>query len=158
MPCAELASKSDFLERKANVEKELDLSSLRNAVLFYQEALKAYGELVDGGATATQRELLRSGLIQTFETTYELCWKSMKRWLEMNFSPDEVNGVTRRELYRICAENSLIDDVDQWMEFHQARNRASHTYNEAVAEEVFSVAGRFLPYAQDCLKQLEERA
>lgn len=140
------------------MEKELDLSSLRKAVLFYQEALKAYGELIDGGTTAAQRELLRSGLIQTFETTYELCWKYMKRWLETNFSPDEVNGVNRRELFRICAENLLIDDVNQWMEFHQARNRASHTYNETVAEEVFAVARQFLPYAQDCLKQLEQRS
>ena len=140
------------------MEKELDLSSLQNAVLFYHEALKAYGELIDGGATATQRELLRSGLIQTFETTYELCWKSMKRWLEINISPDEVSGVNRRELYRICAENSLVDDVDQWMEFHQAYNGASHTYNENMVEEVSEVASRFLPYAQDCLKQLEERS
>jgi hypothetical protein len=28
------------------MERELDLSSLRNAVFFYQEALKAYGELL----------------------------------------------------------------------------------------------------------------
>ncbi|MDR1044075.1 MAG: nucleotidyltransferase substrate binding protein [Candidatus Adiutrix sp.] len=140
------------------VGQELDLSSLRNAVLFYQEALKVYRELIDVGTTATQRELLRSGLIQTFETTYELCWKYMKRWLETNLSPDEASGVNRRELYRICAENLLIDDVNQWMEFHQARNRTSHIYNETVAEEVFSVASRFLPYAQDCLKQLEERS
>jgi hypothetical protein len=94
------------------VEKELDLSSLRNAVVFYQEALKAYGELIDGGTTAAQRELLRSGLIRTFEITYELCWKYMKRWLEISFSSGEVSGVNRRELYRICAENSLIDDVN----------------------------------------------
>ncbi|MDR1052186.1 MAG: nucleotidyltransferase substrate binding protein, partial [Deltaproteobacteria bacterium] len=70
----------------------------------------------------------------------------------------DVSGVNRRELYRICAENSLIDDVGQWMEFHQARVRASHTYDETVAEEVFSAAGRFLSYARDCLKQLEERS
>jgi hypothetical protein len=44
------------------------------------------------------------------------------------------------------------------MEFHQARVRASHTYDETVAEEVFSAAGRFLSYARDCLKQLEERS
>jgi hypothetical protein len=44
------------------------------------------------------------------------------------------------------------------MEFHHARNRASHTYNETVAEEVFTMACQFLPYTQDCLKQLEERS
>jgi hypothetical protein len=44
------------------------------------------------------------------------------------------------------------------MEFHQARIRASYTYNETVAEEVFSVALQFLPYALDSLKRLEERS
>jgi nucleotidyltransferase substrate binding protein (TIGR01987 family) len=140
------------------VEKDLDLSSLRNAAHFYNEAVKAYGELIEGGTTEAQRELLRSGLIQTFEMTYELCWKTMKRWLELNISPDEASGVNRREFYRICAENSLIDDVDQWMEFNQARNRTSHAYIETVAQEVFAVALQFLPHAQDCLAQLEKRS
>jgi nucleotidyltransferase substrate binding protein (TIGR01987 family) len=82
----------------------------------------------------------------------------MKRRLEMNFSPDEVSCVSRRELFRICAENLLIDDVNKWMKFHQARNRTSHIYNETVAEEVFGAARQFLPYARDCLKQLEGRS
>jgi hypothetical protein len=95
------------------VKEELDLSPLRNAVFVYNEAIKLYGELFEVSATAAQRELLRLGLIQTFKTTYELCWRSMKLWLSLNFSPDEVSGVNRREFYRICAENSLIDDVNQ---------------------------------------------
>ncbi|MDR1578638.1 MAG: nucleotidyltransferase substrate binding protein [Deltaproteobacteria bacterium] len=132
------------------------MSPLRNAVLSYNEAIKAYGELIEGSATAAQRELLRSGVIQTFEVTYELCWKTMKRCLEMTFSHSEVNLVNRREFYRICAENSLIDDVSQWVEFHESRDRISHTYSKTAAEEVFVVALQFLPYARDCLKRLEE--
>jgi hypothetical protein len=82
----------------------------------------------------------------------------MKLWLEMSLNPGEASGVNRRELYRICAENLLIDYVNQWMRFHQARNRAPHTYNETMAEEVFAAACQFLPYALDCLKQLGERS
>jgi hypothetical protein len=80
----------------------------------------------------------------------------MKRWLEMNFNPTMVSGVNRREFFRICAENTLIDDVDQWMEFYQARNRTSYIYSDAVAEEALAAALIFLPYAQDSLKRLEE--
>jgi nucleotidyltransferase substrate binding protein (TIGR01987 family) len=147
----------DVPERKAYVKNELDLSSLQGAVVFYQKALQTYSELVEGGATIDILELSRSGLIHTFEITYELCWKSMKRWLSVNFSPDEVSGVNRREFYRICAENSLIGDVNQWMEFHRARVRATSAYHETVAEEVFAVSFKFLPYAQDSLKRLIER-
>jgi hypothetical protein len=81
----------------------------------------------------------------------------MKRWLEANLSPNIASGINRRELFRICAENLLIDDVNIWMEFHQAHNLATHTYDENMADEVLVVAQKFFPYAQICLKRLEER-
>lgn len=71
---------------------------------------------------------IKAGAIQHFEFTYELCWKTMKRWIEMNVSIVEVDGVTRRELFRQAAENRLIEDVEQWMRYHTARNITSHTY------------------------------
>jgi uncharacterized protein with HEPN domain len=80
----------------------------------------------------------------------------MKRWLESYIGPNVSIAGHRREFYRICAENKLIDDVSKWFEFHEARNRSSHIYNRIVAAEVFAVAREFLPYAQDCLKQLEK--
>jgi hypothetical protein len=40
---------------------------------------------------------LQAGLIQNFEFTFELCWKSIKRWLENNINPETVDGITRRE-------------------------------------------------------------
>lgn len=76
---------------------------------------------------------LKAG-IQNFEVAYELCWKFIKRWLEHNVSPNAVAGVSRRELFRYAAENLLIRDVDQWMDFHAARNKTSHIYDQAVAE------------------------
>jgi|SRR6516164_5232099 len=60
------------------------------------------------------RNAIKAGVVQHFEFTYELCWKFIKRWLEMNISPGVADGVTRRELFRLGAENRLIDDVEQW--------------------------------------------
>lgn len=105
---------------------------------------------------ATQ-ETLRAGVIQNFQVAYEQCWKMMKRWLEHNVSEIQVDGVTRRELFRIAAEHLLIDDVDRWMTFHQARNEMTHTYDGDVAQDVARVAGIFLRQATQFCEQLEAR-
>jgi nucleotidyltransferase substrate binding protein (TIGR01987 family) len=137
---------------------ELDLSSLRQAVDSLGRALKvAENENFIAGLEKDARETIRAGVIQNFEFTYELCWKFMKRWLTANFGAVYVEGVTRRQLFRLSAENRLITDVDQWMAYHDARNEATHTYDEDTAEEVFGIARRFLADAKAFLQALEAR-
>lgn len=96
-----------------------------------------------------------SGVIQHFEFTYELGWKFIKRWLSVNIGKSEVEGLSRRGLFRLAKEFGLIDSVDEWMLFHAARNETSHTYDENTAEEVFEVSIKFLPVAKKLLTQLE---
>ena len=81
----------------------------------------------------------------------------MRRWLEVNLGSTYVEGVARRQLFRLSAESKLIGDVDKWMEYHDARNETSHTYNEDTAEDVFETAREFLADAEKLLKAIEER-
>ena len=81
----------------------------------------------------------------------------MKRWLEANLGSSHVEGVSRRQLFRLSAENRLINDVDEWMEYHDARNETSHTYDEGTAEDVFGTARVFLADAAQLLQALEVR-
>ncbi len=101
------------------------------------------------------RETVRAGVIQNFEVAYEQCWKMMKRWLEENIGRTYVDGVTRRELFRLAAESHLITDVEQWMDYHTERNQTSHTYDEATAQSVFEEATRFAHDARQFLRTLE---
>ena len=103
------------------------------------------------------RNAIRSGVILHFEFTYELCWKFIKRWLETNVSATAIDGVTRRELFRWAAENRLIDDVEQWMRYHEARSLTSHTYQSEIAERVYATAHDFAPDAARLLAALEKR-
>jgi nucleotidyltransferase substrate binding protein (TIGR01987 family) len=101
--------------------------------------------------------VVRAGVIQNFEFTYELCWKYMRRWLETNIGRSSGEGVARRELFRMARENHLIADVDAWMRYHEARNDTSHAYNRAKADEVFEVSKKFLADAQTLMAELERR-
>jgi len=103
------------------------------------------------------RNAVRAGVIKHFEFTYELCWKFIKRWLETNISPTAADGVTRRELFRLGAESRLIDDVEQWMRYHEARDLTSHIYQPEIAESVYNTAHDFARDAARLLAALEAR-
>lgn len=100
---------------------------------------------------------LKSGVIQNFEVTYELSWKFIKRWLENNIGNSFVDGVSRRELFRLASESLLISDIDKWMIYHKARNESSHTYDAITADEVFEIAKEFIHDAKRLIKILEEK-
>jgi nucleotidyltransferase substrate binding protein (TIGR01987 family) len=142
-------------------ESRLDITSLKNAFAALERIAAVYQQEAQKQADDNEHEGiiegLRAGLIQAFEFTYELCWKFMKRWLEYNVSRDAVDGIPRRELFRLAAENALIADVKPWFDFHEDRNRTSHMYDEAIAAAVHQTALAFVPYAKDFLERLERR-
>jgi nucleotidyltransferase substrate binding protein (TIGR01987 family) len=136
----------------------LVLDSLQRAVAALNAVLaKSDDAEFMRGLDDVARSAIKSGAIQHFEFTYELCWKFMRRWLGMNISPTVADGVTRRELFRLAAENRLIDDVEEWMRHHDARNETSHTYDPAIAERVYAAAHDFARDARRLQEALESR-
>jgi len=135
----------------------LDLSSLEKAVRSLERALIVTLPRNLEKMPSDQQEVVKAGVIQNFEFTYELCWKFMKRWLETNISPMVADGVTRRELFRLATESRLIEDVEQWMRYHDARNQTAHTYDPAIAQDVYKTAHAFIKDAAKFLQALEAR-
>lgn len=136
------------MEIKLDAYKK-SITSLEGAVLFL-EKMQVSDKILE-----YELNTIKSGVIKNFEFVYEQSWKLMKRWLEQNVTPTCVDGVTRRELFRVSAQNKLINDVDLWMDFHGARNLTSHTYDEITAEDVLEIAVKLLPSAKELAKRLE---
>lgn len=134
----------------------LELSSLRRAIDSLERTLKIAAARSQGEVLTDLEEALRAGVIQNFEFTYELCWKFMQRWLERQIGP-EIDGATRRELFRYAAEKRLIADATRWFKYHEARNKTAHAYDPATAEEIYEQTGGFLDDAKALLSQLEKR-
>lgn len=136
----------------------LDLTSITKAIDALENAVaEAHNDDFMSSLTPQQQDIIRAGVIQHFEFTYERCWKYMQRWLAENVGRTYVDGVSRRELFRLAAEHRFITDVEAWWEYHRARNLTSHIYDEDVAAEVFQAATKFLHDAQSFLTTLKER-
>ena len=140
-----------------NTTEKLDVSALRSAVTALERGIGVVERRRDS-AEADEAETLRSGVIQCFEVAYEMCWKSIRRWIETHLGKSEAEFLTRKELFRKAAEVGLLADPESWFEFHRARNETSHTYNSETARDVFNVALGFLPEARALLAVLEKRA
>lgn len=95
---------------------------------------------------------IRDATIQRFEYTFELSWKILQRYLQLQTPNTTINV---KDLFRIAARMELIDNPEPWFEYLKARNLTSHTYNEITANETYSVAQRFLPDAIHLLTKLE---
>lgn len=135
----------------------LDLSSLMKGIDSLERAIKVASSQIRGRVDTDQDEVIRAGVIQNFEFTYELCWKFMRRWLELNVGGADVDGCTRKELFRMAAESRLITHVGKWFKYHAARNETAHTYDSAKAGEIYRIARSFAVDARRFLKTLEKR-
>jgi len=134
---------------------KLDLTALEKALA---SLAQLHARVTDETFMAQQDSVVRfglqAGLIQNLEFTYEVCWKMMKRWLETN-AGGNLEGVTRRELFRRAAENHLIDDVDAWMTFHELRNMTSHRYDSKLADDAQTLIANFIAATQRTLDYLK---
>ncbi len=136
-------------------ETKLDYSSLEKAITTLETAIRAY-ETAKEGALAEERDLMRDGVIQRFEYTFELAWKTIKRFLEM-YGLERVDKLTSRDLFRAGAEAGLIRDASTWFDYLADRNQTSHIYDDIVAAEVYDSVKNFLPDVRYLMAQLQER-
>lgn len=94
-------------------------SNFERAFLLLQDSLK----------TEQLSILERAGLIQFFEMTFELAWKLLKDY-------EEIEGFivkTPREAIKQAFQSGLVSNGHDWIDALQDRNLTSHTYNEETA-------------------------
>ena len=91
-----------------------------------------------------KNDIVRDSAIQRFEISFELCWKYLKAFLE---DEHNVRCTSPRTCFRAAFKNGVIEDDPFWIDLTVLRNYTVHTYNEALADYVYSrlqeVARRF---------------
>ena len=100
----------------------------------YHKALNRVAEVVNVMDKRQLNDFEADGLIQRFEFTFELAWKLMKSYAEIQGTDKEIMG--SRDAIRWAFENKIINDSGIWMEMVKRRNDTSHTYDEETAAEV----------------------
>jgi len=88
-------------------------------------------QLQRGVALESPNEIEQQGIIQSFEFTFELAWKTMKDYLEAQ----GVEAMFPREVIKQSFHYELIADGSTWLDMLGKRNLLAHTYDEGLALE-----------------------
>ena len=98
-------------------------------------------------------ELAIDGTIQRFEFTFELFWKTAKRVL----GDEGIDASTPRQVLQEALAAGLITDDSAWLQMLRDRNEASHTYDEALAREIYGRIRGHLPFIEEAIATLRRR-
>jgi len=100
--------------------------------------------------------LEKEGVIQRFEYTFELAWKTLKDYLEEGGLV--ISPITPRQVIKEAFAAKVIPDGEVWVKMLDHRNLLSHTYDSSVFEQaVEAIAERYLPAMTDLHKDFLEK-
>ncbi|MBP1593226.1 MAG: nucleotidyltransferase, partial [Bacteroidetes bacterium] len=76
----------------------------------------------------------QQGLIQGFEFTFDLAWKTLQDILRERNNPDANGGPNAIINYSL--ENGYIKDYEGWKAMKKSRDLTSHSYDEETADDI----------------------
>ena len=79
--------------------------------------------------------VIRDGVIQRFEFTFELAWKSLREYIA-DRGGDMNTVVFSKQVFKAAYAAHLIDDEQVWLDMLDARNITSHVYDDQQATQV----------------------
>ena len=116
----------------------------------YRKALARLQEGVDMDINALS-DIERDGLVQRFEFTFELAWKTLQDYCQWNSF--DVYGP--KNSIRKAYELGIIKDGHTWMQMAKDRNLTVHTYDETRAIDIIQkIHNSYFQLLTDLFSQL----
>ena len=103
----------------------------------YCKAVDRLNEAMPALAQNPDSTIIRYGVIQRFEFTFELAWKSLRDYMEDQGA--DMSGITfSKQVFKAAYAAQIINDAKVWLDMLDSRNITSHVYDDKQAAEVVS--------------------
>ncbi len=99
----------------------------------YSNFEKAFGLLDSALKQTTHTKLEKEGIIQRFEYTFELAWKTLRDYLRHQ----GIESDLPRDTIKHAFSNRILSNGQVWIEMLESRNLMAHTYDESAFETAF---------------------
>ena len=122
----------------------------------YERALNLLKDAIAITSTRELTQLEREGVVQRFEYTWELAWKTLKDYLTYNGITPET--ITPRSVIREAFAAQIIDNGELWMKALDARNDMAHRYDEKLfARIILDIQNSYITLFESLYSFLKEK-
>ncbi|KJR45910.1 Nucleotidyltransferase [Desulfosporosinus sp. I2] len=127
-------------------EPNTKIDNFIRALIRLEEGIAKYDEAND---------LLRDGIIQRFEFTFELAWKTLKTI----FENEGLTGLNSpKTVLREAFSAGLINDEGLWLAMLRDRNSTTHIYSEQAAIEICrNIQEKYVMELESLLEKVKTR-
>jgi nucleotidyltransferase substrate binding protein (TIGR01987 family) len=129
------------------------MERLQERIVTALKALKAFESVM---RIPEPSDIERDAAIQRFEFTFEAVWKTAK---EMLYVVEGIDQGSPKGVIRSCREIGLLNDKEtvQLLKMVDDRNLTVHTYNEALAEEIYINLPKYLSLMSIWIQRIKSK-
>ena len=109
------------------------MASDREIKSIFEQFTKANQGLKEAVNLREETQIRRDAVIQRFEFTFELLWKTFKKIAR----EERIDCFSPKTAFRAAFQLNLIDDEQVFVEIIDARNKTSHVYSEEEIIEIY---------------------
>ena len=102
--------------------------NFEKAFLLLQEIIESKDDLSEFEA------IVQEGIVQRFEYTFELAWKTLKDRMEADGL--QLERISPKYIFKDAYKSKYIDNIELWIEMTNDRNLMSHTYDPSKLTEM----------------------
>ena len=126
-----------------------------NLMESYETFKKAYQKLDEFIETDNGSEKDRGAIINAFQYTFELFWKTLQKYMQQMEMLDEMGpGSTIRTAFQY----NIINDGSKYMSMLKDRNLITHTYKEDIAEDIYlNIKNDYLELLENFIESFDKR-
>jgi len=120
----------------------------------FEGAYKLLDEAMAGGSGELS-DLEKEGVVQRFEYTFELAWKTLRDYLEN--SGLVIAPITPRNVIKEAHAAKFLSKGQIWIDMLDHRNLLSHTYDQGEFERaIVQLESTYLPAIRALYERLKE--
>ena len=126
-----------------------------NLIESYETFKRAFLKLKEFVDTDNGTEKDRSAIINAYQYTFELFWKTLQKYMRQQEILDELGPSS---VIRTAFQYEIIDNGPQYMQMLKDRNLITHTYKEDVAEDIYlNIKNEYIEILEDFIESFDKK-